>query len=491
MRKASIKWMLFTVLLISASLVAMWAVQFKAKYQHDVFRADHGNKQYTGVVDENESSVIKKTLNKGKPKKTTKTNKVNPVDEVNPVDYYCNFPRDNDIFTMQEGVGQKGWKLKQVQILIRHGDRAPLNYAAYNKFRVKPNFCNIHSDYYSEKYKLVSKYRDNILKDLYTDGAVYFTHPLPQAILCSPGQLTVFGALQQLHNGLLLREAYVQKHKLLDAFMLNETIYVRSTHVRRTYQSAVAFLYGFVPDYHFKKIPITFTNSPKFCENHCVCPKAQSIEKLVKEKQYRIYVDRQKKNSAIQNISRIVGIGDHTGQQIDSLVTGYVCKRMPLPCNKDGECVDPSQLEVVMKEQERLNEITRLETPAQNLALLVMQPFLENLFNQMKQVIDNKEGHKKVILYSGHDLTVTPVIQALGLPDYRWPRLGTRLVFELWESTTGTHFIKIILNGVEVTGNTSFCPERSEDCTFEAFANYVSNIGQVFGFESRSAACRS
>nr|XP_002126983.1 2-phosphoxylose phosphatase 1 isoform X1 [Ciona intestinalis] len=490
MKKASTKWMLFATALISIFLVTMWTLQYRSK---DHFKAKQLNTDHSYKL-ESEKEQPKTTTTPAplvphtQPGVRVKTKKeVKP----NPVEYYCNFPNSNDIFKMQEGNGQKGWKLKQVQIVIRHGDRAPLNLNVYHKFRTKNRFCNIHSNFYSDTLKLVSNYRNSIMKDQNSQHLPYFAQPLPEGIVCSPGQLTVIGALQHLHNGLMLREAYIRKHKLVDPATQDKFVYVRSTHVRRTFQSAVAFLYGFLPNYHLQDIPITFTMGPTFCEKHCVCPIVKTLEKKVKKTQYQNYLKRQRNNPIIKNISRITGIGDHTGPLMDSLVTGYICKQIPLPCNENGECVELSELNVVMNEQEYLNRVTRLESPARNISLLQIQPFLENITNHMKQVVEDSAAQRKAVLYSGHDLTLAPLIQALGLPEYRWPRLASRLVFELWQATDGMHFVKILFNGVDVTNDTAFCPGKNKPCSYNSFMQFQRDIGKYFGFDSRSSVCKS
>jgi len=39
---------------------------------------------------------------------------------------------------------------------------------------------------------------------------------------------------------------------------------------------------------------------------------------------------------------------------------------------------------------------------------------------------------------------------------HRWPRLGSRLIFELWEAK-GNYILKIIYNGKDITKRTFFC----------------------------------
>jgi len=63
-----------------------------------------------------------------------------------------------------------------------------------------------------------------------------------------------FWQIQQLNNGRLLRHAYLDKLNFLNSDDISRSVLVQTTHVRRTLQSAVAFLYGFLPGYHLKKV---------------------------------------------------------------------------------------------------------------------------------------------------------------------------------------------------------------------------------------------
>lgn len=48
-----------------------------------------------------------------------------------------------------------------------------------------------------------------------------------------------------------------------------------------------------------------------------------------------------------------------------------------------------------------------------------MYPMLNQIVARMVQAIEQNQDSKKFILYSAHDITVRPLLVALGVPEYR------------------------------------------------------------------------
>jgi len=64
----------------------------------------------------------------------------------------------------------------------------------------------------------------------------------------------VSGVVQHLQNGQLLRDIYLKKHKLLPSDWAAEQLHLETTGKSRTLQSGLALLYGFLPDFDWKKV---------------------------------------------------------------------------------------------------------------------------------------------------------------------------------------------------------------------------------------------
>ncbi|EMP37297.1 Acid phosphatase-like protein 2 [Chelonia mydas] len=130
-------------------------------------------------------------------------------------------------------------------------------------------------------------------------------------------------------------------------------------------------------------------------------------------------------------------------------------------------------------------------------ALLAVHPLLNQTVNRMQRIADGKK-EELFVLYSAHDVTLSPVLSALGITEARFPRFAARLVFELWQDgkKPREHFIRVLYNGFDVTFQTSFCREhnmhsRKPMCPLEKFVHFVKRgMFSVFNSTNYYDACR-
>ena len=52
--------------------------------------------------------------------------------------------------------------------------------------------------------------------------------------------------------------------------------------------------------------------------------------------------------------------------------------------------------------------------------------------NQIEACLDPSVEHAKLSVYSGHDTSLLPVLNALGVDDGSWPKFASNLIFELY-----------------------------------------------------------
>ena len=55
------------------------------------------------------------------------------------------------------------------------------------------------------------------------------------------------------------------------------------------------------------------------------------------------------------------------------------------------------------------------------------------------------ETPAKLLLYSGHDTTIMPLLVALQIPLETWPPYVSNVVFELWRQPDGRHFVRFAM----------------------------------------------
>uniref|UniRef100_A0ACB8FA51 2-phosphoxylose phosphatase 1 n=1 Tax=Sphaerodactylus townsendi TaxID=933632 RepID=A0ACB8FA51_9SAUR len=130
-------------------------------------------------------------------------------------------------------------------------------------------------------------------------------------------------------------------------------------------------------------------------------------------------------------------------------------------------------------------------------ALLATHPLLNQTVNRMQRIAEGKGG-ELFVLYSAHDVTLSPVLSALGITEARFPRFAARLVFELWKDgkKNKEHFIRILYNGVDVSSQTSFCRDYNQRynmpmCPLEKFVHFVKqDMFSPFNTTNYYDACR-
>lgn len=178
-------------------------------------------------------------------------------------------------------------------------------------------------------------------------------------------------------------------------------------------------------------------------------------------------------DTTVQNISSAFNLNPDANNHIGSLVVGILCKNLSLPCPQKGLCVQDQDIQRLFEINLNETKILSLEGEYRNQSMLRMRPMLLKILGKMQDTIDNSSTKKKFALYSGHDMTVRPLIQALGINDFRWPRLASRVIFELWMSKKMKFYVKIYYNDEDVTGDTVFCKGKPWRCRVHLFKQYV------------------
>ncbi|XP_014274586.1 2-phosphoxylose phosphatase 1 [Halyomorpha halys] len=396
---------------------------------------------------------------------------------------FCNIYKD--IRPGSEGNFNSNYSLEGVIVLIRHGDRGPLTHVV--------NVTNINCDGpYDPLYGAFESYIKNItgtpaLSQLL--GVFRRIHsPLP-AGGCDIGLLTKIGASQLLATGRVLREVY--KHSLnISSSRIKDEIKVFSTSYSRTVHSALAFLYAFLDEEDYPKIVFQSVSSLTFCFDDCACPKANYyLDQFVMESSKHL-----RSHPAVFNLvkaaSSIVYEIPHKKLSTDphslkdALLT-YICHNSKLPCKysfASDRCVKPEQVTGLFT---YLNWETKQSSKSKNFkrgSLLRAYGLLKNIVAQFLQMISERKP--KLILYSGHDKTLSFLTSALGITSdgVFSPYYASRLIFEIYKSkelkggTVGPigsdYFFRLLFNGKDITTKVHFCkgvanhhPARQQNVT--------------------------
>lgn len=332
-------------------------------------------------------------------------------------------------------MANKNFSLEGVLIVLRHGDRGPLTHIR--------NISNINCA--GNKVNLFSRYEEFILNltGLPTlsqvTGAFHGFPPLP-GINCSLGQLTRFGALQLLQTGKILNSVYGDILGLNNNTFLKKDLIIYSTRYRRTFQSALAFLFSFLPRDNFFKVTLQEVQSLAFCFDDCACPAADKYLNLFNSELSRYLKSRSFLRTLIKSAAQTVyeipdkKISGDPHSLKDALLA-YVCHDGELPCRDKGlfseSCVSDQQVVTLFS---YLQWEARQYWKSHNLkysCLLKAYGLIRNVVSHLLRLVSEKRP--KVVIYSGHDKTINYMTTALGvyLESTAWPSYASRLIFEV------------------------------------------------------------
>ncbi|XP_023280791.1 2-phosphoxylose phosphatase 1 isoform X1 [Seriola lalandi dorsalis] len=451
------------------------------------------------------------------------TQEPNPISEAYG---YCNTPNRTE--QAWEGHSPADYKLLSVQVMIRHGDRYPLYSIPKTK---RPAIDCSLSISRRPSHPLLNSF----INHMGQGGRGHWESPLvsvprlPSHSVCEMGELTQTGVVQHLRNGQLLHQAY-KRHNLLPADWSPRQLWVETTGKSRTLQSGLAFLYGFHPDFDWRKLTVRHQWSTLFCGSACDCPARNRYLEEEQKRQYRLRVADTELERTYADMARTLGLLTRqlrAANPIDSLLC-HLCHGLSFPCVPMGDsgaggCLTMAQFAVIRRQQLD-DEVDRRRVGLyRKYAILAMYPYLNRTAAKMERVAKSSEagrqpraGSEEVFtLSSAHDVTMAPLLSALGLEEARFPRFAARVVFELWKSPPATQgqlkkragkvdksktkdgelFIRVLYNGEDVTFHTTFC--RSHDrhagqplCPLKNFLSFVrKDMFSVVNATSYQGAC--
>nr|XP_057936750.1 2-phosphoxylose phosphatase 1 isoform X1 [Doryrhamphus excisus] len=450
------------------------------------------------------------------------TQKPDPVSEAFS---YCNSPNRTE--QAWEGHSPADYTLLSVQIMIRHGDRYPL----YSIPRTKRPAINCTlSISRNPSHPLLSAFISHMAQGGrgHWESSLASIPRLPNHSACEMGELTQTGVVQHLRNGQLLRQAY-QRHHLVPANWSPRQVWVETTGKSRTLQSGLAFLYGYLPEFNWKKLTVRHQWSTLFCGSACDCPARNRYLEEEQRRQYRLRVADTELERTYVDMARTLGVPTRTlraANPIDSLLC-HLCHGLSFPCmsmedGSVGGCLTVAQFAVIRRQQLDDEAHRRRAGIYRKYAILAMYPYLNRTASRMERVAKAAAGRQPprarddvFTLSSAHDVTMAPLLSALGLEKARFPPFAARLVFELWKSPSvaqgeqkkrqtkgeriktrdGGFFIRLLYNGEDVTFHTTFCSSLSRHniqplCPLKNFLSFVrKDMFSVVNSMSYQEAC--
>ncbi|KAI9599256.1 histidine phosphatase superfamily [Syncephalis fuscata] len=385
-------------------------------------------------------------------------------------------------------------RLVHVQMLIRHGDRSPV-------MTILPNEM---ADWRCEDVHEVNQI-------IGTDGNHPTTGAVSQRVVipakkpyrnaiwssgtCIIGQLTSKGVRQHVALGEIINSIYVNRlsylPRHLDSTTLAQRLYIRSSDVWRTKQSAASLLTGLWPMSHRNKdakvLPLlTYPEPIETMLGHRTaseCPRLMELfEEMYRTPEWQAYLKRYQPLRT--HLETVLNTANHS--TYDNSFAYYVdplrardCNNMPLPC-QNNQCITKSHVAELTQSvnEEYTMSLNRLPH-SKEVNRLSIGYFLGELRDKLIDAINLiRQGHnpRKFELFSGHDDTVHAIKGMLNAYDMLWPPYASNMLFELWQSTTNNRlgkqfYLRIIYNGRIL--KTPWCDMNA--CPIEDYFNYIAS----------------
>ncbi|XP_037542425.1 lysophosphatidic acid phosphatase type 6 [Nematolebias whitei] len=332
------------------------------------------------------------------------------------------------------------YELKLVQVLFRHGARTPLKSipdvmeAQWVPTLLEPP-PHTHINYTVTDLqggpRPPAPVEDNYRKNILSGGTF-------------PGQLTTLGMQQLYELGQRLRRKYVEDRAFLSPIYSPDEVYVRSTNIVRTIESAKCLVAGLFQQKQKETVPILTTEG----ETEILYPNYYGCKLLKILCSHRWAESSTLPGIAadLQSIQSALGIAAH--QRVD-----FILIRDDMVARETHGLPNPPVLNSWKNtvEQRAVDMMYHIFDPSkkENLQLCV-GPLLEVLGENIEKKLQgiSSESDRKLFLYSVHDTTLIPCLMALGIFDMRWPPYAADITLELHQNRqTSEAFVKVSYAG--------------------------------------------
>lgn len=372
--------------------------------------------------------------------------------------------------------------LEGILVFVRHGDRGPLAHVR-NITTVNCGKDFIGSGLMDNVYTSYKNYIENAStnsRGLWSQFLGPF-HGFPMLPTnsrdCKLAQLTGLGVSQLLKTGLILRGAYLNRLGISNGTLGANDVLVYSTRYRRTVQSVVALLYGFLEtDYgltNLGKISLQESQSLAFCNADCACPAADKFGKQHSKESAEHLRSHPAVAGLIRQAANVVfempdqALTSDPNSLRDALLT-YVCHNAPLPCidiDKSQQfCVKTEHVTSLFAYTEWEAKQRAKSRSQRRYGLLRAYGLLRNVVSHMLRIIS--EARPKIVIYSGHDKTLEYLATAFGLIADRlsMSHYASRFVLEIYKMNpknenhvASDFYFRVVVNGKDLTRDVTFC----------------------------------
>uniref|UniRef100_A0A8D3B7Q0 Acid phosphatase 6, lysophosphatidic n=1 Tax=Scophthalmus maximus TaxID=52904 RepID=A0A8D3B7Q0_SCOMX len=333
------------------------------------------------------------------------------------------------------------YELKLVQVLFRHGARTPLK-SIPNVMEVQWVPTLLEPPAHTHINHVVTDLRGGPRPSAPVEDS-YRRNTLTGGTF--PGQLTTVGMQQLYELGERLRRKYVEEVPFLSSTFSPAEVYVRSTNITRTIESARCLIAGLFQQKQKGKIVHIFTTE---AQSEILYPNYHGCKLLKILSSHRWAESSTLPDIAadLQSIHDALGIAAH--QHVD-----FILIRDDMVAREAHGLPYPPVLDTWRDkvEQRAVEMIHYIYEPSkrENLQLCV-GPLLHTMLTNLDEKVQgtSSEPNRKLFLYSAHDTTLIPCLMALGIFDMKWPPYAADITLELHQHRqTNEAFVKLSYAG--------------------------------------------
>ena len=297
-------------------------------------------------------------------------------------------------------------------------------------------------------------------------------------------QLTPIGMNEEYQVGQKLRKRYVEEFKLLQPNYVDDSILTVSSDTNRTILSAESLLLGLYPPGTGPKLengkpalpdliqPIPIRNVP--ADSHLIMVPYPQYLKILKKYIYtgKVWQDKEKDfqpkfkewtkilGNKITGLADILSIGDVL----------IVAKHHNLPLPKG----------LTEKDAQQIIDLTSwglaVQFKSEKVSYLCGAKLLNSMTKNLKDAAVQKAPYK-IVYYSGHDITLLPIMSLLGTPLNKSPGYASHLQLELYKTGEKMFIIKLRYNGKAVKMPIM---NNNDSCSLESFVQYVKELNAKY-----------
>jgi len=273
------------------------------------------------------------------------------------------------------------------------------------------------------------------------------------------------GKKQMQSLGAKLRSKYIEQWKFLPKNFQDEEFLARCTPTPRTEESLQNVFKGLYPDSDPPAIVThTPTNEPMWYETSDCQRLKDLFREFHSDPKYKQYMSEEIPALA-EKLRHYLLLTDKNGNVPSGkhwpieLYDYFKCHRSINDTNSIPANVPPGAFEK-LEEMSVLNWFEAFKT--KTIARLGMGRFLSEILGHMDKRIGGKSD-LKLVVFSGHDTTVGPVLVALDVFDDKWPPIASNLILELLEEKQNpqNRYVRLIYNDrvLQIPGcNGTLCP---------------------------------